>query len=219
MKSLLGSPALLQDVSAINPCPDMCCFPQALKTVAGGVGNSFSPLWLVPGYYVIALGIRALFCFWPIPLTALKYILSLKFHSNLVDYEERAWGIHSKTQITQTVGSGWDYLNAKDRRVPACPSWLNLSAISDTRFVAVHPIHSIHNSSIWVSIHAFFCTPIAACSVTYTKRLISQGLCHGSHAIFKQLAPAKPSKRRVNTRRTEKHTLSQHTHKASKTVP
>lgn len=119
----------------------MCRFPQTLQTV--GKKTSFSPVLLVSGYCSIALGIRPLFCFWPIPLIALKYILSLKFLSNLVDYEERERGIYSKTQSLKQ----WDlseiyYLNAKRRRVPACPSWLSLPAISDTRFLAFHPIHN-----------------------------------------------------------------------------
>lgn len=96
-------------------------------------------------------------------------------------------------------------LNEKVRRVPACPSSLNVPAVSDRMFLACHPIDSFRNSPVcrWVSIHAC-CTPIAARALTCTNHLISHRLCpwikcHGQ-------APTKPNKR-IGNSRTQKSTF------------
>lgn len=98
-----------------------------------------------------------------------------------------------------------NYLNEKVRRVPACPSSLNMPAISDRMFLACHALHSIHNSPVcrWVSIHAC-CALIAACTMTCTKHHTSQRLCPWIKCHIQ--APTKPNKR-IGNSRTQKSTL------------
>lgn len=161
-----------------KPCPSMCHLPQALQTLEKK--TSFSPLWLVSVYYSVALGIRVLFCFWPIPLTALKYKLSLRFLSDLVDCEGRERYL-LETWITPAVGSfEINCLNAKGRRVSACPSWLYLPAMCDTRLLAFNPIHNICSSPLcrWGCPSVIIkSTPSSVLPLLpwCTKRLISQG--------------------------------------------
>lgn len=124
-----------------------------------------------------------------------------------MDHEERQQGICSKTQILSGI-----FLRSLTIWMQKAVKFLaahfdliyHFYQLCNTRLLAFHPMHSIHNSPVcrWISIHAF-CTPIATRSMTCMKCLISQGLHHGSNAIFKQLAPTNPSKNQLTPEKQE----------------